>query len=68
MKLVLAGLTALAMAATAPLVMFAPNGAASAGCPYVTAPAARCQPDDGPSGLSNGPAPFEYPAGFPGAL
>jgi hypothetical protein len=67
-KLVLAGLTALAMAATAPLVMFAPDAAASAVCPYVTAPAAQCKPDDGPSGLSNGPAPFESPACFPGAL
>jgi hypothetical protein len=34
----------------------------------VTAPAAQCQPDDGPSGLGNGPSPFEYPAGFPRAL
>lgn len=68
MKLALAGLTALAIAAVALLVMFAPNATASGLCPYATAPAAQCQTDDGPSGNGSGPSPFEYPAGFPGAL
>ncbi|WP_319452256.1 MULTISPECIES: hypothetical protein [unclassified Mycobacterium] len=68
MKLALAELTALAMAAVALLVMFSPSAAASGLCPYATAPAGQCQTDDGPSGNGSGPSPFEYPAGFPGAL
>jgi hypothetical protein len=67
-KLALAELTALALAAVAVLVIFAPNATASGPCPYATAPAGQCQPDDGPSGDGSGPSPFEYPPGFPGAL
>jgi hypothetical protein len=68
-KLVMIRLALLAAAAIAALLMFAPSAPTSgASCPFVTAPAAQCQTDDGQSGFGNGQSPFEYPMGFPGAL
>ena len=60
----------IAVGALAPLIMFAPNAAAGDTlCPYVTAPAAQCQTDGGPTDYyGNGASPVEYPVGFPGGL